>query len=105
MNGITVAQDPNELTWEWDFFRGDYANRVAFNDHRFKFATLLIWNPKDLPYEQFKAIKDSIATVKVPASDLATRQLDLEYRKTHIGGCWTYYDDAKYLKWFEGRNN
>ena len=117
MNGTTVASDPKELTWEWDFNAGDYATRIQKSytnqatrlptqgDHRFNFATKLIWNPMGLPYSQFKDIKDSIATVKVPASDLATRQLDLEYRKTHIGGCWTNYDDAKYLKWFEGRNN
>ena len=123
MNGITIATDKStnqqELKWEWGFFRGDYANRTNIlnsyineatglttqGDHRFNFATKLIWNPMGLPYSQFKDIKDSIAKVKAPASDLATRQLDLKYRQTHIGGCWANYDDDRYLKWFERRNN
>ena len=100
MNGTTPSMDAFEITWEWGFFYPDYANRVATGDHRFNFATQLEWNKTGLAYENFKYLKQLIAK----DTDPNNIQYSLEYRKKYIGGCWNNYNEAKFQKWFEGRN-
>jgi hypothetical protein len=99
MNGKTVDSDNNELNSEWKFAYPDYKNRVAANDHRFVFATELVFNPQNLSYEEFLAYKRAVAKdTHYPPT------YDLTFRKTYIGGCWANYNEQRFMQWFEGRN-
>ena len=35
--------------------------------------------------------------------DINNIKYDWRKRAEMVGGCWTNYDDEKFLKWFEGR--
>ena len=83
----------------------DAINNHSWDETSIKILFLVLDAPPHNTESIKESLKDSIAKVKAPASDLATRQLDLKYRQTHIGGCWANYDDDRYLKWFERRNN
>ena len=98
MNGKTVKSDDKELESEWKFVYPDYKEREAHGDHRLVFAQKIVFNPLQLPYAEFSAIKKAVAkdTHYPPA-------YDLEYRKAYIGGCWVNYDENRFMQWFAGR--
>ena len=100
MNGITVADKESERDREWKFIYPKYLDRVATNDHRFVFTLEIVFNPQNLPYEEFNVLKKAVAkdTHYPPV-------YDLEYRKQYIGGCWANYNEERFMQWFEGRNN
>ena len=99
MNGKTVSETNSELDREWKFIYPEYKNRVAAGDHRFVFAAGIIFNPENLPFEEYDAYKRAVAkdTHYPPAYDLA-------FRKKYIGGCWVNYNEQRFMQWFEGRN-
>lgn len=106
MNGIIIANGKNqaekdrERENEWTFIHPKYQDRVAASDHRFTFAAGLLFNPQALPYEEFIAYKRAVAKdTHYPPT------YDLEFRKKYIGGCWKNYNEERFMKWFEGRNN
>ena len=81
---------------EWDFIYPEYRRRVENNDHRFKFAEKLQFNPKGLPFETFQALKNAIA------KDYEGNY-DLKYRQENIGGCWVRYSESEFLSALEAQ--
>ena len=104
MNGITVANDPSndqkELSREWAFIYPEYKNRKATSDHRLVFAFELVFNPQNLPPEEYAAYKKAVAK----DTDINNIQYNLTFRKQFIGGCWVNYNEERFMQWFEGRN-
>ena len=83
---------------EWDFIYSDYDKRVKENDHRFKFAENLVFNPEYLFYNDYLALKQQVA------KDKQGLQFPLEYRKKFIGGCWVNYTEEDFQNWIAQRN-
>ena len=75
---------------EWEFIYSDYSTRVVNNDHRFRFAASLVFNPKGLPLDEFTRLKHDVAR------DYYGTKYPLEYRKENIGGCWVRYSEADF---------
>jgi len=90
MNGRAADAD------EWEFIYASISDRNAANDHRFRFAENLVYNPQNLPFEQFMAKKREVAL------DYQGKY-SLEYRKKYIGGCWVNYSEADYQKNLEAQ--
>lgn len=72
-------------------------DRKAAENHLFQFAVNLIWVGDNL--------EDRIANKELVRGDIDVNNIkyDLNWRKAHVGGCWVNYDEARFLKWFEGR--
>ena len=87
-------------TDEWTFVYLDYNERVRNSNHRLVFANKLIFNPKQLPFDEYNAIKKEVAKDINPES----LQYDLEYRIQNIGGCWPNYNEAEFMQWIVRRN-
>lgn len=123
MNGKTVCNpkdtvvcldfNAEEQNNEWNFIYPDYKERIAAQtytspnltlavrgDHRLKFAAKLVFNPKGYPYDEYLAYKKEVAK----DTDINNIKFNLTYRKDIIGGCWKYYDEDMFKKWFEGRS-
>lgn len=84
---------------EWTFFVDASNSRNEVNDHRFKAFAV------DFAFQNYAdgSLKSYMDAVKQD-TDVNSIKYDLAWRKAHIGGCWNNYDDATFLKWFEGRN-
>jgi hypothetical protein len=79
---------------EWTFVYAKIADRKANNDHRFKFATKLVYNPQGMLLDQFMSLKWEVAHDYQGV-------YDLEFRKTHIGGCWPNYKESDFQRHLE----
>lgn len=100
MNGKTVAEKESERDSEWKFVNPNYRDRQATGDHRFVFAASLVFNPQNLPYDEYIAYKKAVAKdTHYPPT------YNLTFRKQYIGGCWANYNDERFMQWFAGRNN
>ena len=98
MDGKTY--DEEDYTVEWDFIYTKYDDRVKHNDHKFKFAKNMVFNPKGYDPDTFIGLKRAIAQ-DINKDDPT---FDLKYRQENIGGCWVNYSEKDFKKWFEGRN-
>ena len=81
---------------EWEFVYSEYRKRVDYDNHKFKFAENLIFNPKGLPFEQFMSEKHAIA------KDYEGKY-SLQYRKETIGGCWVNYSEDDFRRMLEAQ--
>lgn len=81
---------------EWTFVYPEYRRRVDHNNHLFRFAKNLKFNPKKLSSKEYLEKKHEIAR------DYEGRY-SLQYRKETIGGCWVNYSEADYLKALEAQ--
>lgn len=81
---------------EWEFVYSEYQRRVENNNHKFKFAENLVFNPKGLPFETFMERKLAIA------KDYEGKY-SLKYRKETIGGCWVNYSQEDFLNALEAQ--
>lgn len=110
--GNIISVDQDEQNREWGFVWPEYNQRItasyhneakdstSVGDHRLNFAKDLHFNPSGYPYQEYLVYKKAVAKdTKYPPV------YDLTYRKQVIGGCWKYYNEESFKKWFEGRNN
>jgi hypothetical protein len=88
MDGRAADED------EWEFVHKAISERNNNNDHRFKFATKLVFNPQGMPLDQFMTLKWDVAHDYQGV-------YDLEYRKAHIGGCWPNYRESDFQRHLE----
>jgi len=82
---------------EWTFFIPGSNDRDAAGDHRFNAFVNLQWK-----YSEF-GLQDAMRMARHD-NDVTNIKYNLQWRKDNIGGCWLHYDEAMFLKWFEGRN-
>jgi hypothetical protein len=81
---------------EWNFIYPEYRRRVENNDHRFKFAEQIFFNPKNLPYETYISTKQAIARDY-------EGQYNLKYRQDYVGGCWVRYSESDFQEVLEAQ--
>lgn len=103
---MTIDIDKNGLfadDEEWEFVYADYDKRLSnanglhpTGNHLLKFAKKLVYNPQNLPFDEYLAVKHAVA------ADL-NGKYNLEYRKKYIGGCWVNYDENAFQQWLNRR--
>ena len=94
IDGNGVNNDDYERT----FALANSNDRDALDDHRIAaFVENFTWSNSG---DVLKTYMDMAAK----DTDVNNIQYDLTWRKTNIGGCWNNYDEARFLKWFEGRD-
>lgn len=92
-DGLTGEADGKEF----QFVIEKSNDRKETGNHLFKFAVNLHW---------VGANKDErIANKELVRNDRDINNIkyNLDWRKANVGGCWTNYDQERFLKWFEGR--
>ncbi|PWJ59795.1 MULTISPECIES: tetratricopeptide repeat protein [unclassified Fibrobacter] len=82
---------------EYKFIIEKSNDRKDVGDHRFRFAANFGWYGS--------TIEERIANKELVRhdTDINNIKYDLDWRKNYVGGCWANYDQARFLKWFEGR--
>lgn len=95
-DGIDIDMDKEKAEDdEWSFIYADYNQREEYGDHRFKFASDLVFNPKGLPPDEFTLLKHKVAR------DIQGNEYNLEFRKENIGGCWPRYSESDFQEALE----
>lgn len=121
MDGKFGPEDPTslEIYWqpqdsdEWKFIYDDPDERDENKNHRFKFTTTINFTfaddgkfSEDKNETNSDKINSLIANKELIRMDTDINNIKFDWRKRAemVGGCWTNYDDERFLKWFEGRN-
>ena len=108
MDGKTTKDDLDE----WEFIYRDPNERDEKKNHRLKFTTTINFMYADggmFPEDQDDKITEKVNSLIEKKelirkdNDINNIKYDWRKRAEMIGGCWTNYDDEKFLKWFEGR--
>ena len=108
MDGKTTKDDLDE----WEFIYRDPNERDEKKNHRLKFTTTINFMyaeggmfPENQDEKTVEKINSLIEKKELIRKDNDINNIKYDWRKRAemVGGCWTNYDDEKFLKWFEGR--